>query len=483
MNLSPKTITVYRGVGIGPEIVDATLEILEAAGANFTYEFIEIGLEQYRRGYESGIPPEAWEIIRSNRVFLKGPVITPQGSGMKSLTVTLRNALGVFANIRPVRSFTPFVPSHFPQMDLVVIRENSEELYTGIEYQQTPEMVQSLKLVSWPASERIIRYAFEFARAFGRRKVTCMTKDNILKQTDGLFHRVFTQIARQYEDIEAEHLIIDIGAALVAHQPERFDVIVTLNLYGDILSDITAQLTGSVGLGGSANIGHRYAMFEAVHGSAPDIAGKGIANPSGIINAAGMLLNHIGAPELAAKIQNALLKTLEDGIHTRDINYPPHTKHAVDTKTFVHAIIERLGEEPAFLRPILPTAPMGQIQVIPSYPERQIKSLVGVDIFIDWNDRGRAPDKLGQGLEAISGELFDLEWISNRGTIVYPNRSPEVFLTDHWQCRFLARGNAIAYSHVIDLLRRLDEQAYSVIKTENLYNFGGRRSYSLAHSS
>ncbi|MBD0260141.1 MAG: NADP-dependent isocitrate dehydrogenase, partial [Cytophagales bacterium] len=243
-------ITVAYGDGIGPEIMEATLRILDAAGARIEPEVIEIGEKVYMRGIATGVEPYVWESLRRNQVFLKGPITTPQGGGYKSLNVTTRKTLGLYANVRPCQSYHPFVKTKHPMMDLVIIRENEEDLYAGIEYQQTDEMTQSLKLISRPGCEKIIRYAFEYARAYKRKKVTCLTKDNIMKMTDGLFHKVYDQIGTEYPDIEKEHWIIDIGSALLADTPERFGVIVTENLYGDIISDIAAQIAGSVGMGG-----------------------------------------------------------------------------------------------------------------------------------------------------------------------------------------------------------------------------------------
>jgi len=295
-------ITVAYGDGIGPEIMQATLDILIAAGANIETEVIEIGEKVFRKGIKTGMPDDAWTSLRQNKVFLKSPITTPQGGGYNSLNVTTRIGLGLFANVRPCRSYFPFVPTNHPLTDMVIIRENEEDLYTGIEHQQTNEVIQALKLISRPGSEKIIRYAFEYAKVYGRHKVTCMTKDNILKQADGIFHKIFDEVAREYPNIESNHMIIDIGSAIIADRPHSMDVVVTQNLYGDIISDIAAQVTGSVGLGGSANIGDEVAMFEAIHGSAPDIAGLDIANPSGLINAAVMMLVHINQPEIAAKI-------------------------------------------------------------------------------------------------------------------------------------------------------------------------------------
>ncbi|MFN6014157.1 MAG: NADP-dependent isocitrate dehydrogenase, partial [Flavobacteriales bacterium] len=287
-------ITIAKGDGIGPEIMDATLNILQAAGADLEYDEIEIGEKVYLSGNTSGISHDSWDSIRKNKILLKAPITTPQGGGYKSLNVTMRKSLGLYSNVRPCMSLHPFVDTKHPVMDLVIVRENEEDLYAGIEHQQTDEVIQCLKLISVPGCERIIRYAFEYARQCGRKKVTCFSKDNIMKQTDGLFHKVFNEIGEEYPEIEKEHWIVYIGAAKIADSPEVFDVVVMQNLYGDIISDVAAQIAGSVGLAGSANIGETCSMFEAIHGSAPDIAGKNIANPSGLLNGAIMMLNHIG---------------------------------------------------------------------------------------------------------------------------------------------------------------------------------------------
>ena len=317
---NPTPISVAFGDGIGPEVTRATLQILAAADARIAPEEVELGERVYRRGVASGIDARAWESIRRTKVLLKGPLTTPQGGGVKSVNVTLRKALGLFANVRPAVAYAPFVSTLHPKLDVIIVRENEEDLYAGIEHRQTDEVVQCLKLISRPGCERIIRYAFALARAHGRRKVTCMTKDNILKLTDGLFSKVFREVAREYPDLASEHLIIDIGAARLADTPERFDVIVTLNLYGDILSDIAAQLTGSVGLAGSANIGSHAALFEAIHGSAPDIAGKNVANPLATILSASMMMRYtLNEAALADKVEAAVSRVLEQGLRTADI--------------------------------------------------------------------------------------------------------------------------------------------------------------------
>src|SRR5579884_1153464 len=338
--------TVAYGDGIGPEIMEATLHIVREGGARIETETIEIGEKVYLRGNSAGIEPSAWESLRRTKVFLKAPITTPQGGGFKSLNVTTRKALGLYANVRPCVAYAPFVKTKHPGMDVVIVRENEEDTYAGIEYRLTTNVVECLKLISRPGSEKIVRYAFEYARNFNRKKVTCFMKDNIMKMTDGLFHKVFDEIGAEYPDIEKESWIVDIGAAKMADTPEAFDVIVMPNLYGDILSDVAAQIAGSVGLAGSANIGEQCAMFEAIHGSAPRRAGQNLANPSGLLLGAVLMLVHIGQPEVAERVHNAWLRTLEDGIHTYDIFREDISKEKVGTKEFGDAVIARLGQEP-----------------------------------------------------------------------------------------------------------------------------------------
>ena len=462
-------ITVAHGDGIGPEIMAATLEILAAAGVPLAPERISVGEQQYRAGHTSGIPPEAWASLRRTRVLLKGPITTPQGSGYKSLNVTLRKALGLFANVRPCAAYAPYVPSRHPKLDLVIVRENEEDLYAGIEHRQTDEVYQCLKLVSRPGCERVIRYAFAYARAHGRKRVTCMTKDNIMKLTDGLFHRVFDEVAAEHPDLAAEHMIIDIGAARLADTPERFDVIVTPNLYGDIISDVAAQIAGSVGIAGSANVGESVAMFEAIHGSAPDIAGKDVANPSGLLQAAVMMLVHLGQVDAARTIHDAWLATLEDGVRTADVG------GSVGTRAFAAAVVERLGRAPRTLPPAgfkaLPVAPAPRRRPPPAR-----KELVGGDIFV--HARVEAPSALAARLQRSSGGGLRLSMITNRGVKVWPAGLPETFCTAHWRCRLLAEG-AMTQAHVVALLAALTEGGVDVIKTENLYLFDHVRGFSL----
>lgn len=476
---APVSITVTHGDGIGPEIMDAVLRILNHAGARLDLETIEVGEKVYLSGNSSGIPAEAWDSLQRTKILLKAPITTPQGSGYKSLNVTMRKVLGLFANVRPCVTYAPYVPTAHPKMDVVIIRENEEDLYAGIEHRQTDEVVQCLKLVSRPGSEKIIRYAFEYARAHGRRKVTCMTKDNIMKATDGMFHRLFREIGAEYPEIEQEHMIIDIGAARLADKPERFDVIVTLNLYGDIISDIAAEVSGSVGLAGSANIGPDFAMFEAIHGSAPDIAGRNIANPSGLLLAAIQMLVHIGQSDVAEKIYNAWLRTLEDGIHTADIFNETNSTQRVGTQEFADAVIARLGVSPVYLKAVDFSKNQGKrIEVRAREHKPALKQLIGVDVFLHWS--GRQPDVLGAALQGLHAGNMELTMITNRGVKVWPEGNPATFCTDHWRCRFKSPNYLpSSYEQVLDLLSRINAEGFDVIKTEHLYTFDGEPGFTL----
>ncbi len=467
-------VTVAKGDGIGPEIMDATLDIIQAAGAKIEIDFIEVGEQVYLSGNTSGIAKESWDIIRKNKVFLKAPITTPQGGGYKSLNVTTRKFLGLYANVRPCLSLHPYVDTKHPVMDIVIIRENEEDLYAGIEHQQTDEVVQCLKLISRPGCEKIVRYAFEYAKQNGRKKVTCFTKDNIMKQTDGLFHKVFDEIAAEYPEIANEHWIIDIGAAKMSDTPELFDVIVMPNLYGDVLSDIAAQIAGSVGLAGSSNIGETCAMFEAIHGSAPRRAGQNVANPSGLLQGAILMLQHIGQSDVAERVQNAWLKTIEDGIHTYDIYQEGTSTQKVGTKEFAQAVIANLGQSPTKLKPVQ-YADKPQMQ-LPTYQRKPsaVKTLIGVDLFVHW--AGSNPDELAEKVKGLNTDTATLSMITNRGIKVWPEGFPETFCTDHWRCRFKGVDAALT---IPQLLAKAYEQGIDVIKTENLYEFDGKPAFSL----
>ncbi len=471
-------ITIAKGDGIGPEIMDATLDIILAAGARIETEEIQVGEKVYLAGNTAGISAESWDVIRRNKVFLKAPITTPQGGGYKSLNVTTRKFLGLYSNVRPCMSLHPFVSTKHPIMDVVIVRENEEDLYAGIEHQQTDEVVQCLKLISRPGCEKIVRYAFEYAKQQNRKKVTCFTKDNIMKQTDGLFHKVFDEIAKEYPEIENEHWIIDIGAAKMADTPEAFDVIVMPNLYGDVLSDVAAQITGSVGLAGSANIGEECAMFEAIHGSAPRRAGQNLANPSGLLQGAIMMLNHISQTDIAEKVHNAWLVTIEEGTHTYDIYKEGVSKEKVGTKEFAKAVIANLGKKPSILKAVsyANSAPLN----LPKYTRKPAaeKKLVGVDLFVHWANTD--PNELAVLVKGIESSNLKLTMITNRGIKVWPEGFKETFCTDHWRCRFKpAAGAEITKKDIIELLSSALNKNIDAIKTENLYSFNGVDGFSM----
>jgi isocitrate dehydrogenase len=475
--MSTKTpITVAHGDGIGPEIMNATLQILEAAGAALDIETIEIGEKVYLRGNTAGIEPSSWESLLRTQVFLKAPITTPQGGGFKSLNVTTRKTLGQYANVRPCVSYHPFVDTKHANMDVVIVRENEEDLYAGIEYQLTPEVTSCIKLISRPGSEKIVRYAFEYARLHKRKKVTCFMKDNIMKMTDGLFHKVFDEIGAQYSDIEKEVWIVDIGAAKMADTPEAFDVIVMPNLYGDILSDVAAQIAGSVGLAGSANIGDKCAMFEAIHGSAPRRAGQNLANPSGLLLGSVLMLVHINQPEVAERVHNAWLRTIEDGVHTYDIFTEGVSSAKVGTREFANAVCERLGQKPNRLKPVSyarrpdAKAPVAMTQVNPAM------ELKGIDVFVFWPSRN--PNSLAEAVGPLAGEGVKLQVIDNRGVKVWPAGMAETFCTDSFRCRFIAGGKT-DMGKLLDIAQRIACAGIDIALTQTLRTFDGQNGYSM----
>lgn len=463
----------------------ATLHILKEAGARLDIETIEIGEKVYLAGNAAGIAPESWESLRRTKVFLKAPITTPQGGGYSSLNVAVRKTLGLYANVRPCVSYHPFVDTKHPVMDVVIVRENEEDTYAGIEYRQTDQVEECLKLISRPGSEKIVRYAFEYAKKFNRKKVTCFIKDNIMKRTDGLFHRVFDEIAPEYPGIEADHWIVDIGAAKLADTPENFDVVVMPNLYGDVLSDVAAQIAGSVGLAGSSNIGENVAMFEAIHGSAPRRAGQNLANPSGLFLGAVLMLVHIDQPDIAEAAHNAWLKTIEDGIHTYDMFKEGVSTEKVGTREFAQAVVERLGQKPETLKPVTYSSNVSSKDAKLYYTIREPKKkeLVGVDVFLHWwkGSFYGVANELGAIVEAFNGDGLKLQSIANRGVKVYPGGFSDTFTVDHWRCRFVAEageGTPAAHSQIVSLLQRFSNAGLDVIKTENLYNFDGIKGYS-----
>ncbi|MDP1608724.1 MAG: NADP-dependent isocitrate dehydrogenase [Chlamydiales bacterium] len=469
-------IAIALGDGIGPEIMRATLHVLQAAGARIEIHEVEIGEKMYLKGFASGMDPQMWDTIRGCKAFLKAPITTPQGGGFKSLNVTVRTTLGLYANIRPCVSYFPFVETKHPDMDVVIVRENEEDLYAGIEYQQSPDVCTSIKLISRPGCEKIIRYGFEYARRQKRKKVTCFTKDNIMKYSDGLFHKVFDEIALEYPELINEHWIVDIGAAKLADTPELFDVIITTNLYGDILSDVAAQIAGSVGLAGSANIGDFGAMFEAIHGSAPRRAGQNVANPSGLMLASIQMMAHIGQADVAERLHNAWLKTLEDGIHTYDIFKEGVSKKKVGTKEFAEAVIANLGKKPETLSPVS----YSSMQIPPfkeSTPSSKKRQLVGLDVYLYY----KGPlSELVTRISHINAGKLHLQAIFNRGVKLWPHGQPETFCIEQWRCRFTCEGDLlpISQSDALQVLQAFDHIHMDVTKMEHLYTFDGKAAYS-----
>jgi isocitrate dehydrogenase len=477
--MSNKTpITVAHGDGIGPEIMNASLHVIQEAGAALDIETIEIGEKVYLSGNSAGISASAWESLRRTKVFFKAPITTPQGGGFKSLNVTTRKRLGLYANVRPCVAYHPYVDTKHPGMDVVIVRENEEDLYAGIEYQLSPEVTECLKLITRPGCEKIVRFAFEYALQNGRKKVTCFSKDNIMKMTDGLFHKVFDEISAEYPDIQNEHWIVDIGAAKMADTPTAFDVIVMPNLYGDILSDVAAQIAGSVGLAGSANVGLQCAMFEAIHGSAPRRAGQNLANPSGLLLGGVMMLVHIGQPKIAERVHNAWLKTIEDGVHTYDIYEEGVSKEKVGTKEFAQAIVARMGQKPEKLKAADYSKAAGKRKEwTPGTCPKPKVDMVGVDLYLAAG--GKAPKVFGDALAGLAAQGLKLTMIDNRGVVCWPETFPETVLTDNFRCRF-AGESTVTPNQVIALMQLVSDAGYDIVKTETLRNYDGKAGYTLA---
>jgi isocitrate dehydrogenase len=472
-------ITVAHGDGIGPEIMAATLHILKEAGARLEIDTIEIGEKVYLRGNTAGIEPSSWDSLRRTKVFLKAPITTPQGGGFKSLNVTTRKTLGLYANVRPCVSYHPFVKTKHPNMDVVIVRENEEDLYAGIEYQLSANVMECLKLISRPGCQKIVRYAFEYAVRHGRKKVTCFTKDNIMKMTDGLFHKVFDEIAAEYPAIENEHWIVDIGAAKMADTPEVFDVIVMPNLYGDILSDVAAQIAGSVGLAGSANIGTQCAMFEAIHGSAPRRANQNLANPSGLLLGGVLMLVHIGQGDIAGLVHNAWMRAIEDGVHTYDVYAEGVSKQKVGTKEFAEAVVARLGQKPETLKAVTYASGPQEVKTAKTEAVRAAPKtkLDGIDVYVEWTSM--EPNSLAAKIKTVDGDGLTLQMISNRGVKVWPDGMPETFCTDSFRCRFISQDGTTS-KKTLALQERVLASGLEIVKTEMLRSFDGAAGYTLA---
>ena len=479
MPSSPIKLTVLPGDGIGPEVVDAALRIISAAGVALEPDVQLAGAEAFKRGVESGVPAETIESIERTRLVLKGPLETPIGYGNKSANVTLRKLFETFANVRPVRELpgvkTPYAGRN---LDIVVVRENVEDLYAGIEHMETPAVAQCLKVITRPGCEKITRFAFEYAVAEGRRKIHCATKANIMKLTEGMVQHTFEDIAKEYPSIESKHILVDNAAHQLAMHPEQFDIILTTNMNGDILSDLTSGLTGGLGFAPSANIGSDVAMFEAVHGSAPDIAGRNLANPTALVLSALMLLRHVGEGKAASEIENAVLVTLEEGVRTGDME---GTRPASGTREFTEAIIANLGRTSKLARPrefkriVVPAASkdVGHVSV-------KTRNVVGVDVFIESLEH---PTKIGETLSRIvEGSELTLKVISNRGTAVWPDTGHGTSLVDAYQCRFVVAGAVeaeVTDAQILTLLQKISAR-YRWGHVEKLQRFDGKDAFSKA---
>lgn len=486
-------VTLIPGDGVGPEVVRSAARIIDAAGVAIDWEEAEAGAEVFKRGDTTGVPRETRESIDRTKVVLKGPLETPVGFGEKSANVTLRKLFETYANVRPAREL-PGVPTRYAGegIDLVIVRENIEDLYAGIEHMLTPDVGQCLKIISRKGSEKVIRYAFELARQEGRAKVTCATKANIMKLTEGLFKAVFEELAQEYPGIATEHLIIDNVAQQLAKDPAQFDIVVTTNLNGDIISDLASGLVGGLGFASSGNYGDSVAIFEAVHGSAPKYAGKDVINPTALILSSVMMLRHLGETAAARRIEDAVLRTLEDGqAMTQDLvrQTGGDVGTASSTTGFTDTVIANLGKRPVSLSPGLPSeranAPSGPPPTpLPGWtygPEREarfVRRAVGLDIFIATS---LSPETLGPDLERLAGPAYRLDFVESRGTKVYPSvglRTDSVGLV---RARFLTADGAEAVdTELLELQARVATGHPGWTHVEKLHVFDGVEAFTKA---
>lgn len=471
------TVSFIKGDGIGPEVTGATRKIIDATGVKITWEPCEAGAEVFKKGLPSGVPAETIESIKRNRIVLKGPLETPVGFGEKSANVTLRKLFETYANVRPVREF-PNVPSPYAgrKIDFVIIRENVEDLYAGIEYMQTPGTAQTLKLITRKGCEKIVRTAFEFARSEDRKTVHCATKANIMKFSEGLLKRTFEEIAKEYPDIEAHHIIVDNCAHQLVRFPEKFDVIVTTNMNGDILSDLGSGLIGGLGFAPGANLGNDIAIFEAVHGSAPKYAGKNVINPTAVLLSGVMMLRYLNEFEAASAVENALLVTLEAGIRTRDI---AGDQGAVSTTAFTDAVISNLGRKSSFWpERTYKSLKMPHVSRQPNLVKAEGK-VIGLDVFIESSLQA---DELGKSVEALVADTpVELRTISNRGVKVYPVGDTQPDVVDHWSCRLILRNpnETLTNTQVCTILEKIGaKHRWMHIEMLNVYN--GNNAFSKA---
>lgn len=478
-------IAVAKGDGIGPEIMEAVLTIFKANQVKLDYEFVDMGKWVFDKGYSNGMTPEAQQTIESLGILFKGPMETPKGKGVKSVNVTARKTWNTYANKRVFQTLhgvdTVFSKAGIP-IDLTIVRENIEDTYGGIEHMLTHDVALSRRFITRPGSLQVIKYAFEMASKNGAKRITCGHKANIMKITDGLFLEVFYEVAKEYPHLKADDVIVDDLCMKLVSRPQEFDVVVLTNLQGDIVSDLCAGLVGGLGFAPSANIGDHICIFEAVHGTAPDIAGKNIANPTALLLSGIAMLRHLGLMENAAVIENALLYTLESGIHTGD--FGDKSKPSVNTTEFANAIINNLGKTPAHgARPILPNKPvtptifkLEENPMIMSKDPHNDK-IIGVDMFIESSEQ---PTHVAEKCLKHTGDLFKLVTIANRGTQVWPKGSVFTNLVNQYNLRFESVGEIeVTQTDILELYRRLAKD-FKICSTELLNTFGDKKAYSLA---
>lgn len=466
-------VTLAFGDGVGPALMEACLKVLHAAEAKLAFDPVVMGAAAVAAGASAGITQAGWDSLRRTKLLYKGPTTTPGGGGAKSLNVTIRKTLGMYANVRPCVSYAPAVPTRHPGMNAIVIREAEEDLHGGVEHRQTDEVTQCLKLITHSGCEKIVRYSFAYAEAHGRRKITCLTLDTLMKITDGLFHRVFNEVSTEYPGIEAEHMLADTGMAKFAAKPEAFDVILAPNLYGDLLGAMAAAMAGAAGMAPSMSVGAHGAMFKTVRGTAEGHVARHDANPSGLLLAGAMLLTHVGQGQTAARVHNAWLRTLEDGVRTADME---GMSVPLDTAGFADAVMARLGQMPQQLAAVsYPDRPVVQPKLKPR--QQAVKALVGVDVFVH---RVGTLDGLVADIRKGDAAAITLCMVTSRGVKVWPDGFAETGTGDHWRCRFMApRGMTFTKADLLALLTTLEAAGVDVIKMENLYTFDGEPGYSL----
>jgi len=478
-------IAVAKGDGIGPEIMAAVLSVFDAAKVELEYEFVDMGKWVFDKGYSNGMTPEAQQAIEANGILFKGPMETPKGKGVKSVNVTARKTWNTYANKRTFQTLhgvdTVFSKAGIP-IDVTIVRENIEDTYGGIEHMLTHDVALSRRFITRPGSEQVIRYAFEMAKKKGARRITCGHKANIMKLTDGLFLEVFYEVAKEYPDLNADDVIVDDLCMKLVSRPDLFDVVVLTNLQGDIVSDLCAGLVGGLGFAPSANIGDHIAIFEAVHGTAPDIAGKNIANPTALLLSGFAMLRHLGLMEVAAMIENALLYTLESGVHTGD--FGDRSKPSLNTTDFANSIISNFGKLPAnnprpaiANQPATPTHFKLEKNPMLESKETSHEVIIGVDMFIESNLQ---PSDVAEKCLHHTFDLFKLVTISNRGTQVWPKGSSFTNLVNQYCCRFESIGDvSVTQIDILELYKRL-AQDFKICSTELLNKWGDKKAYSLA---